>query len=190
MDGGAQEHGRRGGTENVAYAAGFAKALELAYEALESEAKRQMRLRDRLIDGIIQRVPHTKLNGHPTKRLPNNVNVSFEFIEGESILLLLDALGFSCSSGSACTSSSLDPSHVLLAIGMPPEVAHGSLRVTLGRSSTDEEVDRFLEVIPLVVERLRVMSPLWEDYQQGRLAALIPEEGGKDVTILGGYGLS
>ncbi|NMA18683.1 MAG: cysteine desulfurase NifS [Clostridiaceae bacterium] len=190
MDGGAQEGGRRAGTENVAYAVGFAKALELAVKSLEGEAKRQTRLRDRLIDGIIQRVPHTKLNGHPTKRLPNNVNVSFEFIEGESILLLLDALGFSCSSGSACTSSSLDPSHVLLGIGMPAEIAHGSLRVTLGRSSTDEEVDRFLDVIPLVVERLRVMSPLWEDYQQGSLAAIIPEEGGKDVPIIGGYDFS
>ncbi|HZK29228.1 MAG TPA: aminotransferase class V-fold PLP-dependent enzyme, partial [Clostridia bacterium] len=144
MDGGAQEGKQRGGTENVAYAAALAKAFELALETLEQEAQRQILLRDRLIQGVIQGVAHTKLNGHPVRRLPNNANFSFEFIEGESILLLLDALGYACSSGSACTSASLDPSHVLLGIGMPAEIAHGSLRITIGRETTDQDIDRFL----------------------------------------------
>lgn len=189
LDGGAQEKRQRGGTENVAYAAAMAKALELALADRDQEAVRQSQLRDRLIQGVIDRVPHTKLNGHPNKRLPNNANFSFEFIEGESILLLLDALGYAASSGSACTSASLDPSHVLLAIGMPAEIAHGSLRLTLGRESTEEEVDRFLEDIPLVIERLRDMSPLYSDFTRGKLNALIPPQGGIDVKIEGGYGL-
>ncbi|HZK42405.1 MAG TPA: cysteine desulfurase NifS [Clostridia bacterium] len=189
LDGGAQEKRQRGGTENVAYAAAMAKALELALAEREEESARQILLRDRLIQEVIERVPHTKLNGHPTLRLPNNANFSFEFIEGESILLLLDALGYAASSGSACTSASLDPSHVLLAIGMPAEIAHGSLRVTIGRKTTDKEVDRFLEDIPLVIERLRDMSPLYSDFTRGRLSALIPPEGGIDVKIEGGYGL-
>lgn len=189
LDGGAQEKRQRGGTENVAYAAALALALELALDKMEEEARRQTRLRDRLIKGVIESVPHTKLNGHPEKRLPNNANFSFEFIEGESILLLLDALGYASSSGSACTSASLDPSHVLLGIGMPAEIAHGSLRISIGRETTDEEVDRFLIDIPLVIERLRDMSPLYSDYQRGRLTALIPPEGGIDVKIEGGYGL-
>lgn len=189
LDGGAQERRQRGGTENVAYAAAFAKAFELASGGMEAEAARQTRLRDRLIQGVIERVPHTKLNGHATQRLPNNANFSFEFIEGESILLLLDSLGYACSSGSACTSASLDPSHVLLAIGLPAEIAHGSLRVTLGIGTTEEEIDRFLIDIPLVIERLRDMSPLYTDYLKGKLEALIPPEGGIDVKIGGGYGL-
>jgi cysteine desulfurase len=121
--------------------------------------------------------------------LPNNANFSFEFIEGESILLLLDSLGYACSSGSACTSASLDPSHVLLAIGMPAEIAHGSLRVTIGRETGEEEIDRFLVDIPLVIERLREMSPLYADYSKGKLKALIPPQGGVDVKIRDGYGL-
>ncbi len=189
LDGGAQERRQRAGTENVAYAAAFAKAFELSLSGLDKEGKRQTALRDRLINGVIESVPHTKLNGHPDRRLPNNANFSFEFIEGESILLLLDTLGYACSSGSACTSASLDPSHVLLATGMPPEIAHGSLRVTIGRETGEEEIDRFLVDIPLVIERLREMSPLYADYKRGKLHALIPPKGGTDVKIEGGYGL-
>ncbi|MFA5587115.1 MAG: aminotransferase class V-fold PLP-dependent enzyme [Saccharofermentanales bacterium] len=189
LHGGAQEKRQRGGTENVAFAAAFAKAMELALADMDREAARQTALRDHLIQGVISQVPHTKLNGHPQLRLPNNANFSFEFIEGESILLLLDSLGYACSSGSACTSASLDPSHVLLASGMPAEVAHGSLRVSLGRETTKAEIDRFLVDIPLVVKRLRDMSPLYADYQKGKLTALIPPEGGIDVKIVGGYGL-
>ena len=189
MDGGAQERRQRGGTENVAFAKAFATAFDLALADMEEESMRQRALRDKLIEGVISRVPHTKLNGHPDKRLPNNANFSFEFIEGESILLLLDALGYACSSGSACTSASLDPSHVLLGIGMPAEIAHGSLRVTIGRDTTEEEIDRFLLDIPLVIRRLRDMSPLFSDYERGKLQALIPPEGGIDVKIEGGYAL-
>lgn len=189
LNGGAQEFKQRGGTENVAYAAAIAKALELAVESMHDESKRQIALRDRLIQGVFDRISHVKLNGHPTRRLPNNVNLSFEFIEGESILLLLDALGYACSSGSACTSASLDPSHVLLAIGMPAEVAHGSLRVTIGRETTDHDIDEFLIDLPLVIERLRNMSPLYTDYREGRLEALIPEEGGLKLNKEGGYGI-
>jgi cysteine desulfurase len=190
MDGGAQERRQRAGTENVAFAAAFAKALELAIQEREEESRRQIALRDRLIKGVIESVPHTKLNGHPEKRLPNNANFSFEFIEGESILLLLDTLGYACSSGSACTSASLDPSHVLLAIGMPAEIAHGSLRLTIGRETEEDDIDRFLIDIPLVIERLREMSPLYADYKRQKLTALIPPEGGTDVKIRGGYGLA
>lgn len=189
LDGGAQERRQRGGTENVAFAAAFAKAYQLSLAGLEKESRRQTALRDRLIKGVIEGVPHTKLNGHPDLRLPNNANFSFEFVEGESILLLLDTLGYACSSGSACTSASLDPSHVLLATGMPAEIAHGSLRVTLGRETTDAEIERFLVDIPLVIQRLREMSPLYSDYKRGKLQALIPPQGGTDVKIEGGYGL-
>ena len=186
LDGGAQERRQRGGTENVAYAMAFARACELALKDLDRESKRQTKLRDRLIKGVIEAVPHTKLNGHSELRLPNNANFSFEFIEGESILLLLDTLGYACSSGSACTSASLDPSHVLLGIGMPAEIAHGSLRVTIGRKTSEGEIDRFLIDIPLVIERLRDMSPLYADFRKGKLEALIPPEGGVDVRIDGG----
>ncbi len=189
LDGGAQERRQRGGTENVAFAKAFATAFELALADMEEESKRQIALRDRMIKGVIEAVPHTKLNGHPEKRLPNNANFSFEFIEGESILLLLDALGYACSSGSACTSASLDPSHVLLSIGMPAEIAHGSLRVTIGRETTEKEIDRFLIDLPLVISRLRDMSPLFADHMRGKLDALIPFEGGIDVKIEGGYAL-
>ena len=189
MDGGAQERKQRSGTENIPAMIALGKAVEVVYADMESESKRQIRLRDRLIKEIPQVVPHAKLNGHPTKRLPNNVNFSFEFIEGESILLLLDAYGYACSSGSACTSASLDPSHVLLAIGLPHEVAHGSLRISLGRSNTDADIDRFLEDLPNVIQRLRDMSPLYDDFEKKKIEALIPYEGGTRLVREGGYGI-
>ena len=161
---GGQERARRAGTENTASIVGLGKAIELATESLEEHNKKITKLRDRLIDGLLK-VPHTRLNGpRGEKRLPGNANITFEFIEGESILLSLDFEGVCASSGSACTSGSLDPSHVLLAIGLPHELAHGSLRLTLGDGSTDEDVDYVLEVVPPIIERLRNMSPLWEDF--------------------------
>jgi cysteine desulfurase len=164
IHGGGQERARRAGTENIAGVVGLGKAMELAYENLEEHTKAMEVLREKLIDGLLK-VPHTKLNGpRGDKRLPGNVNVGFEFIEGESILLSLDFEGVCASSGSACTSGSLDPSHVLLAIGLPHEKAHGSLRLSLGDGNTEEEVDYVLEVVPPIIERLRNMSPLWEDF--------------------------
>ncbi|MDU1314162.1 cysteine desulfurase NifS [Clostridium septicum] len=164
IHGGGQERARRAGTENIAAIVGLGKAIELATENLDEHAKKMTALRDKLIDGLLK-VPHTRLNGpRGDKRLPGNVNVTFEFIEGESILLSLDFEGVCASSGSACTSGSLDPSHVLLAIGLPHELAHGSLRLTLGDGSTEEDVDYVIEVVPPIIERLRNMSPLWEDY--------------------------
>lgn len=164
IHGGGQERNRRAGTENIAGVVGLGKAIELATENLEEHAKKMTVLRDQLIDGLLK-VPYTRLNGpRGDKRLPGNVNVSFEFIEGESILLSLDFEGVCASSGSACTSGSLDPSHVLLAIGLPHEKAHGSLRLTLGDNSTQEDVDYVLEVVPPIIERLRKMSPLWTDF--------------------------
>jgi len=127
-------------------------------------------MRDKLIRGILEQIPHSRLNGHPTERLPGNCNISFEFIEGESLLLLLDALGIAASSGSACTSGSLDPSHVLMAIGLPHEVAHGSLRLTMDRDNTEEEIDFILEKLPAIVQRLRDMSPVYEDYLKSQKA--------------------
>ena len=159
IHGGAQERNRRAGTENVPGIVGFGEAVKL-----EQESKRLAALRDKLIDGILSSIPHSRLNGHPQKRLPGNVNISFEFIEGESMLLLLDMKGICASSGSACTSGSLDPSHVLLAIGLPHEKAHGSLRLTLGHFNTEEEVDVILKELPPIVSRLREMSPLYEDF--------------------------
>ena len=164
IHGGGQERNRRAGTENIAGIVGLGKAIELASENLEEHAKKMVVLRDRLIEGLLK-IPYTRLNGpRGDKRLPGNVNVSFEFIEGESILLSLDFEGVCASSGSACTSGSLDPSHVLLAIGLPHEKAHGSLRLTLGDGSTEEDVDYVLEVVPPIIERLRKMSPLWTDF--------------------------
>lgn len=164
IHGGGQERARRAGTENTASIVGLGKAIELATESLEEHNKKITKLRDRLIDGLLK-VPHTRLNGpRGEKRLPGNANITFEFIEGESILLSLDFEGVCASSGSACTSGSLAPSHVLLAIGLPHELAHGSLRLTLGDGSTDEDVDYVLEVVPPIIERLRNMSPLWEDF--------------------------
>ncbi|MDV4152340.1 cysteine desulfurase NifS [Clostridium sp. AL.422] len=164
IHGGGQERARRAGTENTASIVGLGKAMELATDNLEEHNKNLTILRDKLIEGLLK-VPHTRLNGPiGDKRLPGNVNITFEFIEGESILLSLDFEGVCASSGSACTSGSLDPSHVLLAIGLPHELAHGSLRLTLGDASTEEDVNYVLEVVPPIIERLRNMSPLWEDF--------------------------
>jgi cysteine desulfurase len=168
IHGGGQERGRRAGTENVAGIVALGTAIELAVSELDEESARLSALRDKVIDGILELVPHTRLNGHKTLRLPNNANLSFSFIEGESLLLLLDMKGIYASSGSACTSGSLDPSHVLLAIGLPHETAHGSLRITLGRSSTAEQIEYFLKELPAIVTRLRDMSPLYEDYLKRR----------------------
>ena len=159
IDGGGQERSRRGGTENVPYIVGLAKALEDAIGGLH-EGKRVAAMRDRLIDAITA-IPHTRLNGPREGRLPGNVNVSFEFIEGESLLLLLDMAGICASTGSACSSSSLEPSHVLLTIGVPVEQAHGSLRLSISRDTTDADIDYILEKLPPIVERLRAMSPLY-----------------------------
>lgn len=162
IHGGAQERARRAGTENVASIIGLGKAISLACENIEEKSKRISLMRDRLIKEISEKIPYTKLNGHPTDRLAGNVNFSFEFIEGESLLLLLDLNGIAASSGSACTSGSLDPSHVLLAMGLPHEIAHGSLRLSIGEINTDEDIDKVLEVLPGIVQRLRDMSPLYE----------------------------
>ncbi|GAV24299.1 cysteine desulfurase NifS [Carboxydothermus islandicus] len=160
-NGGGQERKRRPGTENVAGIVGLGKAIELAVAEMPEESARLTKLRDKLIKGVLDKIPYVRLNGHPTKRLPHNANFSVEFVEGESMLLMLDMKGIAASSGSACTSGSLDPSHVLLAMGIPHEVAHGSLRLTLGKANTEEQIDYVLEVLPGIVERLREMSPLY-----------------------------
>ena len=162
--GGAQERGRRATTENLPGIVGLAAALQHACDNMEENSRRISALRDKLIQGILSSIPYTRLNGHPTKRLPGNVNVSVRFIEGEALLLRLDLAGISGSSGSACTSGSLDPSHVLLAIGLPHEVAHGSLRLSLGDTNTEEEVDEVLCALPRIVSTLRDMSPLYEQF--------------------------
>lgn len=164
IHGGAQERNRRAGTHNVPGIVGFGKAAQIAADTMEKRAACETALRDRLIDGILEKVPHARLNGHRTERLPNNVNISFEFIEGESMLILLDQQGVCASSGSACTSGSLDPSHVLLAIGLPHEKAHGSLRLTLSEANTEQEIDFVTEQIEKIVARLRSMSPLYDDF--------------------------
>ncbi len=161
IHGGAQEKRRRAGTENVAGIVGMATALELAQTERKVESARLTKLRDKLIKGL-QIIPDTKVNGDLENRLSNNVNVCFKYIEGESLLLNLDLKGIAASSGSACTSGSLDPSHVLLAMGLSHEIAHGSLRLTLGRENTEADVDYLLEVVPEIVERLRAMSPLYQ----------------------------
>jgi cysteine desulfurase len=163
IDGGGQELNRRAGTENVAGIVGFGEAVKLLKEHGEAEVAHTRRLRDRIIEGVLGTVPHTVLTGHPEKRLPNLASFCIHYIEGEGILLSLDMWGICASSGSACTSGSLDPSHVLLAMGFSHAVAHGSLRLSLGRGNTDEEVDTLLQVLPTMVERLRAMSPLWSD---------------------------
>jgi cysteine desulfurase len=160
MHGGEQERRRRAGTENVPAIVGLGKAVELAGPEMGKEAERLAYLRDKLIKGLGERIDHIRLNGHPRKRLPNNVNVSIDFVEGESMLLNLDLEGICASTGSACSSASLEPSHVLLALGLSPEQAHGSLRFTLGRENTEADVERVLEVLPGIVARLRAMSPL------------------------------
>ena len=167
IEGGAQERGKRAGTENIPAIMGMAAALEDACAHLDENAKRVSALRDRLIDGL-SKIPHSALNGDPVNRLPGNVSFCIEGVEGESLLLLLDAKGICASSGSACTSGSLDPSHVLLAIGRVHDVAHGSLRLSLCEWNTDEEIDRILDAVPEVVEYLRGMSPLWKDLVSGK----------------------
>lgn len=167
MHGGAQERGRRASTENVPGIVGLGKAIELATGEIDEYNKKLVKLRDRTITEVLKRIPYSRLNGHREKRLPGNANFSFEFIEGESLLLMLDMKGIAASSGSACTSGSLDPSHVLLAIGLPHEIAHGSLRITFGADNTEEDVDYLLEVLPPIVERLREMSPLYEKVKRG-----------------------
>ena len=167
IEGGAQERGKRAGTENIPAIMGMAAALEDACAHIDENARKVSALRDRLIAGL-SKIPHSALNGDPVNRLPGNVSFCFEGIEGESLLLLLDAKGICASSGSACTSGSLDPSHVLLAIGRPHEVAHGSLRLSLCEWNTDEDVDRILAAVPEVVAYLREMSPMWKDLISGR----------------------
>ncbi|OPY56129.1 MAG: Cysteine desulfurase [Pelotomaculum sp. PtaU1.Bin035] len=162
LHGGAQERLRRAGTENIPGIVGLGKAVELITENMSKENERLIALRDKLIKGVFNRFDHVKLTGHPTMRLPNHASFLFEYIEGESMLLSLDMKGIAGSTGSACTSGSLEPSHVLLAMGIPHEIAHGSLRITLGKDNTEEDVDYFLEVMEPIVDRLRAMSPLSE----------------------------
>ncbi|MGN0244182.1 MAG: cysteine desulfurase NifS [Lachnospiraceae bacterium] len=164
IHGGAQERKRRAGTENVPGIVGLGKAVEIAMETMDERIEKESKMRDYLINEIEKRVPYVRVNGDRIKRLPNNVNISFQFIEGESLLIMLDMKGICASSGSACTSGSLDPSHVLLAIGLPHEIAHGSLRLTLGDENTYEEMDYVIESIVEIVGKLREMSPLYEDF--------------------------
>ena len=164
VHGGQQERGRRAGTENVPGIVGLAAAVERAFRIMEEKTRKEIELRDYLISRLEKEIPYSRLNGHRTKRLPNNVHFGFEFIEGESMLIMLDMKDICASSGSACTSGSLDPSHVLLAIGLPHEKAHGSLRMTLSEENTKEEMDIVVEELKKIVERLRSMSPLWDDF--------------------------
>lgn len=163
IHGGGQERGKRAGTENVAGIVGLGKAIELATKDIETHSKQIQELRDITIDNILKNIPYSRLNGDREKRLPGNVNISFEYIEGESILLMLDSIGICASSGSACTSGSLSPSHVLLAIGLSPEIAHGSLRLTFGIENTKDDVKYLLEALPPIIEKLRSMSPLYNN---------------------------
>ncbi|MDE6557628.1 MAG: cysteine desulfurase NifS [Clostridia bacterium] len=172
IEGGAQERNRRAGTENIAGVSAMAAALEEAVANLDKNMKKEAALRDRLIAGL-SKIPHSKLNGDTVNRLPNNVNMCFEGIEGESLLLLLDAKGICASSGSACTSGSLDPSHVLLSLGLPHEVAHGSLRLSLSEYNTEDEIDYIIAEVPKVVEYLRSISPVWEALEKGEKPHLI-----------------
>ncbi len=162
LNGGGQERNRRAGTENIAGIVGFGKAAELAIEEMRGAMERSSKLRDRLRDGILERIPDVRLNGHPTKQLPNNLNVSIEGIEGESILLRLDMKGICASTGSACTTGNLEPSHVLLAMGIPHEICHGSQRFTLGRATTQEEIDYTVDALEEIVKTLRAMSPMYQ----------------------------
>ena len=173
IHGGAQERGKRAGTENIASIMGMVTAMRESIRNLDTNAERIMSMRDRLIDGISASIPHCELNGDRNSRLPGNVSFCFEGIEGEALLLLLNMHGVCASSGSACTSGSLDPSHVLLAIGRPHEVAHGSLRISLSHENTDEEIDTILRVLPEVVSTLRGMSPVWRDLQNGKRQYII-----------------
>ena len=164
MNGGHQERNRRAGTENVAAIVGMGKAIEMAYQDLEEHNKKIKNLRDYYVEQVQKRIPYIKINGDMEKRLPGNSNISFKFIEGEGILLNLDLKGICASSGSACTSGSLDPSHVLLAIGLPHEIAHGSLRISIGKYNTKEEVDYLLNSLEEIIQKLRNMSPLYEKF--------------------------
>lgn len=175
LDGGQQEHGKRGSTENIAGIVGFAEAARLAQTDLVSEHARQLALRDHAIKRILAEIPSAKLNGSWEHRLANNVNFSFEFIEGEGMLLQLAAQGICASSGSACTSGSLDPSHVLLAIGLPHEIAHGSLRMTIGRSTSQANIDQAIDALKAILTNLRMMSPLYEDHCKGKTGSIIAE---------------
>jgi cysteine desulfurase len=163
LTGGAQENKNRAGTENIPAIVGFGKAVELISQEIDIEYERLLHLRDKLIDGIMAEIPFVRLNGHRDLRLPHNVNICLEFVEGESLLFNLDMKGICASSGSACSSGSLAPSHVLLALGIPPEIAQGSLRMTLGRDNTEEEIDYVIKTLPKIVERLRAMSPLFAE---------------------------
>jgi len=165
MHGGEQERRRRASTENVPGIVGFGKAVELARQEMSQEAERLTCLRDQLIKGLLERIDHVRLNGHPVMRLPNNINVSVDYVEGESMLLNLDLEGICASTGSACSSSSLEPSHVLLALGLSPEQAHGSLRFSLGKWTTEDEIERVLDVLPPIVAKLRAMSPLLKSHR-------------------------
>ena len=169
MDGGAQESGKRAGTENLASIVGLGEAITETYENFEQKTAKMAALRDKLIDGLLK-IPCTRLNGGRENRLCTNVNISFGGIEGEGLLLLLDLNGIAASSGSACTSGSLDPSHVLLAIGLEHGIAHGSLRLSLSAETTEEDVDYTLETVPKVVERLRAMSPVWQEWSDDERA--------------------
>ena len=173
IDGGGQESGRRAGTENVAGIVGLGRALELANAQLTEKSAHLAQLRDYVIRAVEQSIPNVKLNGHPTRRLPNNVNLSFEGIEGEGMLLLLDMKGICASSGSACTSGSLDPSHVLLAIGLPHEIAHGSLRLTFGPQNTMEDAEAVCNALREIIPRLRAMSPVWDKIEKGEAKPLL-----------------
>lgn len=166
IHGGEQERGKRASTENVAGIVGLGKAIEIADTNIDNHNQKLLKLRDRAIKEILEKIPYSRLNGDKEQRLPGNVNISFEFVEGESILLSLDMKNICASSGSACTSGSLDPSHVLLAIGLPHEIAHGSLRLTFGEENTDSDIDYLLEVLPPIIEKLRAMSPLYESFKQ------------------------
>ncbi|MBI5598475.1 MAG: cysteine desulfurase NifS [Deltaproteobacteria bacterium] len=166
IHGGHHERNRRGGTENVSGIAGLGRACEIAARDMDKETERLGRLKHRLERGLMDRIPHVKLNGHSEKRIANTANLSFEFVEGESLLLNLDMIGIAASSGSACTSGSLEPSHVLVSMGLTPEISHGSVRFSLGRANTEEEVDYLIEKMPPIVERMRGMSPLWNEAEK------------------------
>lgn len=166
IHGGAQERKRRAGTENVPGIVGFGKAVELAMANMETRTGKERELRDYLMERVLKEIPFSRINGHRTNRLPNNVNICFQFVEGESLLIMLDMKGICGSSGSACTSGSLDPSHVLLAIGLPHEIAHGSLRLTLGEDTDREDIDYTVDAVKEIVTQLREMSPLYEDYMK------------------------
>ena len=170
FDGGVQEGGRRAGTENLSGIVGMGKAAELAKADLPERMRRITAMRDRLVGGIREKIGHIRYNGHPAKRLPGNISISMEFIEGESMLLFLNMNGIAASSGSACTSRALKSSHVLTSMGVPVEVCHGSLLMTIGRENTEEDIDYVLEVLPGVVQRLRDMSPMWEDFVKSQKA--------------------